>query len=203
MKSKDFRLYRAIIEGGMLMMNYCPQCGTALVQHDIDLRSRMSCPSCQFIDWDNWMNVAVVVVAYTENSEFVMVRMKRQQPGTLSFPQGFREFGESPVQAAQREFIEESGHQVEALQLYDLYVSDPQRLVWIIYTGRLGAGHFHENPETLELLFYSNAAPPPDDMLRGNLTKRLLQELLNTPEDRERNNVPKLLRGKMTSKKAK
>jgi hypothetical protein len=51
------------------------------------------CSACQFIDWDTWMNVAAVVVAYKEDQEFAMVRMKNQQAGTLTFPQGFRELG--------------------------------------------------------------------------------------------------------------
>ena len=124
------------------------------------------------------MNVAAVVVAYNDNAEFAMVRMKDQEAGTLSFPQGFRELGETITQTAQREFLEETGYQVENLELYDIYTSDPKRLIWIIYTGTMGKGNFRENAETSELLFYSKACPPAFDNLRGHLTKRLLQSIL-------------------------
>ena len=124
------------------------------------------------------MNVAAVVVAYNSNAEFAMVRMKNQQAGTLTFPQGFRELGETISQTAQREFLEETGHRVEDLKLYDIYISDPKRLIWIIYTGTLGKGSFTENEETSELLFYSKATPPAFDNLRGHLTKRLLQAII-------------------------
>ena len=160
------------------MMNYCPQCGNKLTERSIDNRRRMTCPNCQFIDWDNWMNVAAVVVAYNDNTEFAMVRMKNQQAGTLTFPQGFRELGETISQTALREFLEETGYQVQNLELYDIYTSDPKRLIWIIYIGTLGKGSYTENAETSELLFYSKTNPPAFDNLRGHLTKRLLNAIL-------------------------
>ena len=159
-------------------MNFCPNCGAKLVEQLIDDHKRQVCSNCQFIDWDNWVNVAVVVVAYNTNNEFAMVRMKNQQSGTLTFPQGFRELGETLSEAAQREMLEETGCQVENLKLYDIYTSDPKRLVWIIYKATLSHGSFIENDETSELLFFSKDNPPPFDNLRGYLTQRLLQSIL-------------------------
>jgi ADP-ribose pyrophosphatase YjhB (NUDIX family) len=124
------------------------------------------------------MNVAVVVVAYNAKNEFAMVRMKSQQPGTLTFPQGFRELGESLDEAARREALEETGHQVEGLELYSIYIRDDKRLVWIVYQGTLGKGEFVENEETSELLFFSPDTPPPFDNLRGSLTEKLLHDIL-------------------------
>jgi ADP-ribose pyrophosphatase YjhB (NUDIX family) len=124
------------------------------------------CSACQFIDWDTWMNVAAVVVAYKEDQEFAMVRMKNQQAGTLTFPQGFRELGETITETAQREFLEETGHHAINLKLFDIYTSDTKRLIWIIYTATLGKGTFRENPETSELLLYSKTNPEPPRVYR-------------------------------------
>jgi 8-oxo-dGTP pyrophosphatase MutT (NUDIX family) len=86
--------------------------------------------------------------------------------------------GESLSEAARREALEETGHQVEDLNLYNIYIRDDKRLVWIVYQGTLGKGKFIENEETSELLFFSHDMPPPFDNLRGPLTRRLLHAIL-------------------------
>ena len=159
-------------------MKYCPECSALLEPRNIDQKQRLACARCNFIDWDNWMNVAVVVVAYNEQKEFAMVRMKSQQSGTLTFPQGFRELGETLEEAAQREFLEEAGFHIHDLSLHDIYVDDTKRLLWISFTAQLGTGEFRENEETSELVFFSSANPPAKETLRGHLTQRLLASIL-------------------------
>ena len=34
------------------------------------------CENCGFIDWDNWVYVACVAVAFNDRDEFLMVRLK-------------------------------------------------------------------------------------------------------------------------------
>lgn len=164
--------------------NYCPNCGNPLVDQVIDGHTRRACSGCSFVDWNTWMNVAVVVIAWNQAGEFAMVRMKSQQTGTLTFPQGFRELGESLPEAAQREFREETGYQVGDLKLYDIYTDDVKRFIWVSFTGTLGEGCFRENEETSELILFKPEAPPPDDVLRGPLTRRLLHALLSPPVTR-------------------
>ena len=159
-------------------MNFCPQCGTKLVRKQLNDNEKMMCPACNFIDWDTWMNVSVAIVAYNQNAEFAMVRMKSQQAGTLTFPQGYRELGETLDEAAKREYKEETGYDIENLHLTTIYTSDAQRLVWVAYKAQLGAGEFIPNEETSEFLFFSKASPPPLDNLRGHLTRRLLEEIM-------------------------
>ena len=160
------------------MMKYCPECGTKMVAYFLHGQERRCCSSCEVVDWGNQMSVAVAVVAYNTHSEFAMVRMKDGPTGSLTFPQGYREVGETLPAAAAREALEETGHPVTNLQLYDIYTSDEKRLVWVIYKASLGDGEFVENPETSELLFFSEDNPPPFDNLRGPLTKRLLHDIL-------------------------
>ncbi len=160
------------------MMSFCPHCGTRLGKHILDGRPRMVCDECGFVDWDNWMSVAVVVVAYNAKNEFAMVRMKSKQAGTLTFPQGFWELGETLSEAAKREMLEETGYRIKDLALYRIYTSDAKRLVWIAYKAKLDGGSFVENEETEEMLFFSQDNPPPFNNLRGHLTEGLLRELL-------------------------
>ncbi len=54
----------------MSLINYCPNCGDMLVQAIIDKIHVKKCEKCHYIDWDNWVNILCVVVAYNENKEF-------------------------------------------------------------------------------------------------------------------------------------
>ncbi len=71
-----------------------------------------------------------------------------------------------------------SRYELENLKLYDIYEDDAKRLLWVSFTAKLGAGEFHENEETGELLFFSPDSLPVSEMLRGPLTERLLRQFI-------------------------
>lgn len=79
-----------------------------------------------------------------------------------------------------REFTDnymETGYQIDNLKLFNVYTKDDARLVWIVFTASLCSGQFIENSETEEILFFSRNNPPTNEDLRGELTKKLLQDL--------------------------
>ena len=90
-------------------MNYCPNCGNVLIKTTIDETLVNKCKKCNFIDWDNWVNISWVVVAYNKNDEFLMVILKGKEEGKITFPGGYRNLGETLEEAAKREFYEETG----------------------------------------------------------------------------------------------
>lgn len=73
--------------------------------------------------------------------------------------------------------LEETGHAVNGLSLYDIYTDDAKRLVWVIFEGVLGAGNFEENVETSELTLLAKEELPSGAALRGHLTRRLVSSL--------------------------
>ncbi len=157
-------------------VQYCPQCGKLLNKTvKIEDRDVKQC-SCGFIDWDNWVNVSAVTVAYNDDGDILMVRMKRT--GKLTFPGGYRNIGESLEDAAKRECLEESGYLIDDLQLYDVYTLDRLRLVWIIFKAKLKSGSFIENEEVSEVVFVSPSNPPEASTLRGSLSVKLLHKLI-------------------------
>ncbi|MBE0700484.1 MAG: NUDIX hydrolase [Acholeplasmataceae bacterium] len=155
-------------------MRFCPDCGHQLNIGVIENRTVKSC-SCGFIDWNNWVNVSAVVVAFNENQEFMMVRVKHNN--TLTFPGGYRELGESFEQAAKREFFEETGHMIDHLKLFNVYTKDDLRLVWVVFTARILGGHFIPNEETSGIAFQTVDRLPDEHELRGSLTKGLLVDI--------------------------
>lgn len=158
-------------------MNFCPNCGTKLSSKIIDNSSVKTCNSCGYIDWDNWVNISCVVAAYTDNDELLLVRLKGKEQGKITFPGGYRELGESLIQAAQREFFEETGMKVDQLKLFKTYTKDEQRLVWIVYRGKVKKTDFIENSEVSEVIFIKNIKDISPNELRGKLTEQLLDDL--------------------------
>ena len=156
-------------------MKYCPQCGK-LLNHTIHIEDRdvKQC-TCGYIDWDNWVNVSAVTVAYNDEGKVMMVRMKKT--GKLTFPGGYRNIGETIKEAAKRECFEETGYHVSDLTLYDVFTLDKLRLVWIVFKAKVGNGTFIDNDEVSEVLFISPTDHIKDEALRGSLTINLYHQL--------------------------
>ncbi len=159
-------------------MNYCPNCGKLLVEYSIGGKNVKKCNDCSFVDWDNWAFVSCVVVAYNERNNFLMVELKGDEAGKLTFPGGYRELGETLEDAAKREFNEETGMTINNLSLFKTYVKDSQRLVWVVFKADIKSFDFKENDEVRNIFFYSLDSKIDDDKLRGNLTRQLLQDLV-------------------------
>lgn len=157
-------------------MNYCPNCGEKLVDTIIDNKQVKECKKCKYIDWDNWVYLAGVVVAFNNKGEFLMVKLHDQ--GKITFPGGYRDIGETVEEAAIREFYEETGNKIKDIELYQTYTSDKIRLVWVVYKAKIEEVTFQENDEVSEILFVSKNNPIDSKLLRGSLTERLYQDIL-------------------------
>jgi ADP-ribose pyrophosphatase len=72
----------------------------------------------------------VCVLAVTEQKEILLVRQYRPtvEGYTLELPSGMLEAGESPVETAKRELVEETGYQAETIELLGCLVPDTGRL---------------------------------------------------------------------------
>lgn len=158
-------------------MKFCPDCGLKLKGQLENKKSIKKC-KCGFVDWDNWVNVSTVVVCYNTENEFVMVRLKGKEEGKITFPGGYRDLGETLEEAAKREFFEETGYHIDNLRLFKVYTRDDIKLIWVVFTANLCSGQFMENSETKEMLLFSLKDIPRDEDLRGELTKKLLNDLL-------------------------
>ena len=163
-------------------MNYCPICGFKLEPKIIDKSQVMQCPSCQYIDWNNWVNVSCVVVAYNNENEFLMVKLKDKEEGKLTFPGGYRDLGETLEEAAKREFFEETGMKLDNLELYTTYTKDEQRLVWVVFKAMIDNFNFIENDEVSEVILIGKNDIINKHLLRGTLTEALFNTLISERE---------------------
>lgn len=161
-------------------MKYCPECGNRLKEDVIHGERVRKCENCGFIDWDNWVYVACVAVAFNDRDEFLMVRLKGKEEGKITFPGGFRNLGETLEEAAKREFHEETGMEVRDLELFNVYARDEQRLVWVVFRGKLSGGRFEMNDEVGEVFFVGRGTEINKKDFRGSLTAQLFQDLMES-----------------------
>jgi len=87
---------------------YCPSCGKQLGNTVEEGRQRLYCSSCQKVVWMNPDMVAGVAVI-KDNELLLIKRGIEPNKGSLSFPAGYLEIDEKPIEAASRELEEETG----------------------------------------------------------------------------------------------
>ncbi len=102
--------------------SYCSYCGHPFVTHQPWPRLCANCHNTTFL---NPLPVAVAVVP-VDDGLLLLRRGIEPQKGTLAFPGGFIEVGETWQEAVARELFEETGLSVTAAQISELCVhSDP------------------------------------------------------------------------------
>jgi 8-oxo-dGTP diphosphatase len=105
---------------------FCPRCGTALEKAEVGGRVREVCPACQFILFRNpvpGVGVLVEIISPKKEVDGIVLIQRGQPPfvGRWALPAGFIEEDESVEQAAIRECQEETGLEVELVELFGVY----------------------------------------------------------------------------------
>ncbi len=133
-------------------MKFCSQCG-ALVERrvpDGEDRERWVCPSCGTIHYEN---PRMVVGCIVEEQGRILLCKRAIEPrhGYWTVPAGFLELGESTVQGAIRETLEEAGANVEVISPYAHFDIPHIGQAYIFYRARLRSPEISAGPESLEV----------------------------------------------------
>jgi len=97
------------------VFNFCPQCGQSQTVKAQD-KTTYICNSC---DWHFWNNpkAAVGIIIVRDNQILCGTRGIEPKKGKFDLPGGFVDYGEDPYDAAKREVREETGLEVNDLEL--------------------------------------------------------------------------------------
>jgi NAD+ diphosphatase len=138
----------------MPTFRYCPQCATPLmdimVPDDGGERLRLSCPSCDYVHWNNPTPVlAAVIELQDRDGQLLLARNAAWQPGMFGLITGFMEAGESPTDGIRREVKEETTLSVSSLDLVGVYDFQRMNQVIIAYHA-LAHGEIKLSPELVE-----------------------------------------------------
>jgi len=140
---------------------FCPRCGTEMEEAEVAGRVRHVCPACGFVLYRNPVPGVGVLVEMEEG--LVLIRRKEEPfAGWWALPAGYIEADESVEQAAVRECKEETGLDVELLELFGVY-SFPegpvQSGIIIFYRARPVGGELRAGDDAAEVHVF-----PPDSL---------------------------------------
>jgi ADP-ribose pyrophosphatase YjhB (NUDIX family) len=134
---------------------------------------RHVCDSCGCI---HYQNPKIVTGCIPEWCGRILLCRRAIEPrlGYWTLPAGFMENGESTVEAAIRETLEEANAEVRDLALYGMYSLTHISQVYLMFRGRLNEGKASPGAETLEVgLFQEHEIPW--DQLAFTVVRETLQ----------------------------
>jgi len=162
---------------GMLhAWRWCPRCRAALQHGD----GRVDCRGCGFSGYANSQPTASAVVVADDGSILLGRRAGPPDEGKWDLPGGFLEEGEHPRDAVVRELREETGLEIEPLELVAVEVDvygegdDAPATLNLYWTARVLSGRPEPADDVSELGWFSPAELPPDDDLAFQVNARVL-----------------------------
>lgn len=164
----------------ILELNYCPRCGHALEDKDAFGRVRRVCPACELIVFRDH-KVAAGVLVEREGKVLLVRRKLNPRQGMWSFPAGFVDFDEDPMDAAVRECREETGLEVEITGLLDVIAGREHERgadIVIVYRARLVGGEPKADDDVDRVAFFAPDELPP---LAFHATQVALDQWLAAP----------------------
>jgi ADP-ribose pyrophosphatase YjhB (NUDIX family) len=137
-------------------IQFCPRCGTRLIEKSHSGRIRPACPNCE---WVYFPDPKVAVAVLIKNGDKVLLAQRRYDPqkGYWTLPSGFVDAGEDPLQAARRECLEETGLILKDLSLVDvLYSREHPRgaSIIIIYRATVQSGELRAGDDAMNVAYF-------------------------------------------------
>lgn len=142
-------------------MKFCNLCGSAveLLVPKGDTLPRHVCGSCGEI---HYLNPKVVVGCIPRWQDRILMCRRAIEPryGLWTLPAGFLENGETTIEGAARETLEEAAARVRVTQLYTLFNLPHINQVYVMFLADLDEPEFGPGTESLEVALYDEPEIP-------------------------------------------
>lgn len=145
------------------LYRFCPQCGTPLDAQTVFGKLRAVCPACGFVHFSD-PKVAAGVLVEQDGKVLLVRRINEPQQGMWSFPAGFIDAYENPVEAARRECLEETGLEVEITGLLDVIGGREHERgadIVIVYRAAITGGVLRPGDDADLAAFFDRSELPP------------------------------------------
>jgi 8-oxo-dGTP diphosphatase len=150
--------------------NFCPLCGSKLVERQVEHRTRMVCASCEFVHYRNPVPASGIILV--EQGRVLLVRRTFDpREGMWTLPAGFVEIDEDAAACAIREMKEETNLDVEIIRLFNVYSAfdDPRTgVVLVLYLARKLGGELRCGDDASEARFFSLTDLPAEIAFRAH-----------------------------------
>lgn len=136
-------------------MNFCSLCANpvSLRVPQGDDRERHICDACDTIHYQNPRIIAGCVPVY-DNRVLLCRRAIEPRHGYWTLPAGFMENGETTIESALRECVEEANAEIVAPQLYTMIDIPQINQVYVFFRGELRNLEFSPGLESLEVALF-------------------------------------------------
>jgi len=126
-----------------------------------DNRARFVCGNCGKV---HYQNPKVVTGCIPEWGERILLCRRAIEPryGLWTLPAGFMENGETSMEGAARETLEEAAARVQITALYTAFNLPHISQLYLLFRGRLLAAEFGPTDESLEARLFTEAEIPWD-----------------------------------------
>lgn len=136
---------------------YCPKCREDLALESYNHRPRRICKSCGFVDFHNPVPAAGAIVV-RDGKLLLVRRAENPYKDDWCIPAGYMEWDESPSHCAERELKEETGLDIRATSIFEVYsgTDDPRtNAVLILYFCDVVGGEAEAGDDAAELRYCS------------------------------------------------
>ena len=148
-------------------LQYCPACAAPLIVRLLPTedRPRLTCDRGHIL----YVNPKMVVGVIPEYRGRILLMRRAIEPryGSWTFPGGFIEIDESVEECAAREAMEETGAEVEVIDLVGVYskpVPHGPGIVSIVYRGKTRSAKLDPGREALEAKWFNPEDIPWDEL---------------------------------------
>lgn len=157
-------------------MNFCSNCGGSVVQKipKGDDRERYVCETCNNIYYSNPKMVVGCIVEW-EDKILMVKRAIDPQYGKWTLPAGYLENGETVMEGAVRETMEEANAKVNQIEPYTLYHIFPISQIYMMFRCRLANLDFSPGKESLSTRLFSEKEIPWDNIAFAVIKKNLIR----------------------------
>lgn len=136
---------------------YCPKCRAELLLETYNHRPRRICGICGYVDFHNPVPAAGAIVV-KDRRLLLVRRAEHPYKDDWCIPAGYMEWDELPRECAERELKEETGLDIKAGEVFEVYsgTDDPRtNAVLILYFCEVIGGQAVAGDDAADLRFFA------------------------------------------------